>query len=487
MTLNIPKPHPYQDNIINQARESFSKGHKRIILQLPTGGGKSVIAGHITHKTVNNNKRVLVVTHREEIAKQFLKHFYNFGIIAGQVMSKKPMMPNYPVQVSMVGTLVNRIHKLHKPDLILIDESHHSTSPTWAKIMDYFKEVPVIGLTATPQRLDGKGLNSAGFTDMVLGPSIKWLVKNGYLSYPIMYKHPNEITQEFKVKNGDYDTKEQEVVFSKGTVLGDVLEHYKKHLDGLPTVAFCPTVEHSKLTAEMFNQAGYVAKAVYGNMDDKERDKAISGLADGSVQIVTSCDVISEGMDVPGIVGAILLRRTMSLSLFLQQTGRALRLAPGKKAAIILDHAGNYKLHGSVLDDRIWSLGGQKKKDKKLTPKMTECPECYALFSGIVSKCLACGYDFPKIEIPREVPKFTVIKGELEAEFPDLEDGLIDVAARALADDNVNKQKLLWSTAYGLADQGEAGRLKLDKVRKAMGYKANWTNIVWKKVMGENE
>src|SRR5690606_30700581 len=148
---------------------------------------------------------------------------------------------------------------------------------------------------------------------------------------------------------------------------------------------------------------------------------------------ITSCDVISEGMDVPGIVGCILLRRTLSLSLYLQQTGRALRPAPGKDHAIILDHAGNYKIHGHILDEREWSLDGEKKKDKKPVPKMTDCPKCYAVWEGKVSKCLSCGYDFPKIEIPKEEAKFTIIKGELVAEFPDLEDELLDVAAKALA------------------------------------------------------
>lgn len=481
----LPKPRDYQFKLIEEARRSMSEeGHKKILIQLPTGGGKGVIIGYIGHSSAIKGHRILVLTHRREIARQLNKHMYSFGLTCGQILSGVPPMPVYPIQIAMIGTLIHRIHTVKKPTLILVDEAHHIVSPTWKKIIQYWgMDIPVIGFTATPIRLDGKGLGGDGlFTKIVEGKSIRWLVKNGFLSYPIMYRHPNEIKTDFKVKNGDYDKEEQAVVFSRGTVLGDVLEHYRKYLDGKPTVAFCPTVEHSKLTAQMFSQAGYRAVAVYGNMGDKERDDAIAGLADGRVQIITSCDVISEGMDVPGIVGCILLRRTLSLSLYLQQTGRALRPAPGKDHAIILDHAGNYKIHGHILDEREWSLDGMPKKDKKPTPKMTECPKCYAIWEGLVKKCLSCGYDFPKIEIPKEEAKFTIIKGELVAEFPDLEDELLDVAAKALAKQGKERSNDLWSQAHKLLNQGEAGRIKLDRITKAMGYKDSFSRVVWEHV-----
>lgn len=471
----------YQLKLVDNIRAAL-RTDKRIIGVSPTGSGKTLTFTSMAIEAANRGHNVLITTHRREIQRQTVKKFYELGQIVGQIASGVPMMPSYPIQVGMIGTLPNRLHLIKRPSMIIIDEAHHTVSSSWRKVIEYWGDVPTIGFTATPIRLDGKGLGTDGlFTKIVEGPSIRWLVKNGYLSIPIVYRHPNEIQTNFKIKGGDYDTKEQEIVFSRGTVLGDVLEHYKKHLNGKPTVAFCSTVDHSKLVAEMFNQAGFRAVAVYGDMPDKERDAAISGLSDGRVQIITSCDVISEGMDVPGIVGCILLRRTLSLSLFLQQCGRALRLAPGKTHAIILDHAGNYKIHGSVLSEREWSLEGRK-REKKPEPKMTECPVCYAIWEGTVQKCVSCGYDFPKIELPKKENKFQMIAGELVAEFPDLDNDLLIKTAEILAGNVENKNNALWSMAHQLAPQGEEGRVKLDAVRKAMGYNANWTNIVWKKV-----
>jgi len=471
----------YQIKFVDDIRSAM-RTNKRIIAVAPTGSGKTLTFTSMAIEAAKRGHRVLITTHRREIQRQTVRKLYELGEVVGQIASGVPMMQSYPIQVGMIGTLPNRLHLVHKPSMIIVDESHHILASSWKRVLEYWGDVPAIGFTATPIRLDGRGLGTDGlFTKIVEGPSIRWLVKNGYLSMPIVYRHPNEIQANFKIKGGDYDTKEQEVVFSRGTVLGDVLEHYKKHLNGKPTVAFCSTVEHSKLVADMFNQAGYKAEAVYGNMGDKERDNAIAGLADGRVQIITSCDVISEGMDVPGIVGCILLRRTLSLSLFLQQCGRALRLAPGKTHAIILDHAGNYKIHGSVLSEREWTLEGRK-KEKKAEPKMTECPVCYAIWEGTVQKCVSCGYDFPKIELPKKDHKFTMIQGELVTEFPDLDDDLLIKTAEILAGNVDNKTNALWSMAHRLAPQGEEGRIKLDKVRKAMGYSENWTKVVWNKV-----
>lgn len=470
----------YQLELVQNIREGLSTD-KRIVAVSPTGSGKTVTFASIAVEAAKRGHRVLITTHRREIQRQTLSKLYELGVVAGQIASGVPMMKSYNIQVGMIGTLIHRMDKLDRPNLIIVDECHHAQAGTWKRVLEYWGNVPTIGFTATPVRFDGKGLGSDGlFLKIVEGKTIRWLVKNGYLSYPLMYRHPNEVTMEFKKKGNDFDTKEQEIVFSRGTVLGDVLEHYKKYLDGKPTVAFCPTVEHSRLTAQMFCEAGYNAISVSGDMPDKERDAAIAGLANGSVQIITSCDVISEGMDVPGIVGCILLRRTLSLSLYLQQTGRALRPAPGKTHAIILDHAGNYKIHGSVLADREWSLEGDNRKKKKTPPKMTECPQCYALWEGVVKKCLSCNYDFPEIEVEKEPAKFTVIKGELQAEYPDLDDDMLEIAAKVLSGDVQNVNKTLFAEAYKLAPYGEEGRAKLDTVRRALGYKPNWTKLAWK-------
>ena len=161
--------------------------------------------------------------------------------------------------------------------------------------------------------------------DMVIGPQIAELVADGWLCPPMLYKAPNELTATYHMTRGDFDAKEQQEVMSGRRIVGDVIEHYRETMDHLPAVCFCVNIEHCRLMAKQFADAGYKARVVWGDMPDGERVAAIQGLGDGSVEIVCSCDLISEGVDVPVMVGAIMLRRTASLALYLQQGGRALR------------------------------------------------------------------------------------------------------------------------------------------------------------------
>ena len=181
------------------------------------------------------------------------------------------------------------------------------------------------------------------------------------------------------------------------------------------------------------------------------------------------------------LAGPILLRKTLSLSLYLQQIGRALRPYPGKDKTIILDHAGNTLIHGHVLQNREWSLNSIK-RDPKKKGNITECPKCYSVWEGKPSKCLNCGFDFTKQEIEKKKIDIRVLEGKLRADFPDLDSDLFEVALKAIASDTKElKQKLLWSTAYKLASK-ENGKSELDKLRKILGYKIGWTEIVWEKV-----
>ncbi|MDQ5928278.1 MAG: hypothetical protein QG594_52, partial [Bacteroidota bacterium] len=418
----------YQKDIIQRIRVSFSENKKRVCVVLPTGTGKTVVFAQIAKMTAENKKHVLILTHRREIHRQTMQKLYDIGIHAGQITTNSIMSHAEPVQCGMVGTVVNRLNKINKPDLIIIDECHHILGNTWQSIVNYYSDVPRIGFTATPQRLDGRGLGENNlFDNLIIGIQTKEAVKNQFLSYPIIYKPPG-IPQSFKIKKGDFDTKEQETILSEKHIVGDVIQHYKEHLDGLPVVCFCPTVEHSKLMAEQFTSQGYKSYAVYGNMDDKLRDKYILGLSNGDTQILTSCDVISEGVDVPMLAGAILLRKTLSLSLYLQQIGRALRPYPGKDKTIILDHAGNSLIHGHVLQNREWSLYSKKRDTKKSKPSITECPKCYSVWEGKPSKCLNCNFDFTEKIIDKKKIDIKIIEGKLRADFPDLDSDLFEVA-----------------------------------------------------------
>jgi len=176
---------------------------------------------------------------------------------------------------------------------IVVHNCHHALADnSWGRILKYWRDVPRIGFTATPERLDGRGLGES-FDEMIEGPTVAELVDDGWLSRPVVYRPPEEVALNYHVKRGDFDAKEQQQTMTTRKIVGDVIEHYKRHLEGLPVVCFCVSVDHSHLMAEEFQAAGYRATPVWGNMPKIERERAIKGLADGSVQVVTSCDVIS--------------------------------------------------------------------------------------------------------------------------------------------------------------------------------------------------
>jgi len=475
---------PYQEKALHDIREAFRHGIKAPLYVLSTGGGKTIVFAAIARGAAARKKRVLIIVHRQEILAQTLSKLHALGVTSGQIAAGRPMTLD-TVQTAMVQTLVRRLEHIRRPDLIIQDECHHVTSDnSWGRVFKWWKDVPRLGVTATPERLDGIGLGH-NFDTLIQGPPMTELIEGGYLSYPVIYRPPEEIIGQYHVKRGDFDTSEQQQVMSKRKIVGDVIQHYKRHMEGLPAICFCVSVAHSQLMAEEFSSAGYRARAVYGNMPDREREDALQGLRDGRVQVITSCDLISEGFDTPAVAGCILLRRTMSLGLYLQQAGRALRPFPGKTRAVILDHVGNYYLHGHILADRQWSLdSGRRDPRREEPPTTTSCPRCYAVLPGRPRSCPYCGFEF--VEIPeRKGKSFAVIQAELvEAGVnPGDADSMAAFLARIQYLDAQKRQSALWGKAFELAKHGDDGKRKLGKLGEAVGFRKGWAHFVWTEVM----
>lgn len=473
----------YQRQGLDDIRRALAGGSRRPLYVLPTGGGKTVMFAQIARGAASRSNRTYILTHRREIMRQTLRKLYQLGVLAGQIASGSPMHQQQPVQVAMVTTIVKRLEHLRRPDLIIVDEAHHAVAGQWKRVLDYWGEVPRIGFTATPERLDGRGLHDV-FDSLTLGPSSAELVKAGYLSYPVVFRPAREQVIELHIKRGDYDRVEQATALSSRAVVGSVIEHYRETLNGMPAIAFCPTVDHAHLVADQFKDAGFRAAPVWGSMPDTQRDAAIEGLAGGRLNVVTSCDVISEGVDVPVVAGAILLRRTLSLSLYLQQVGRALRPFPGKERAVILDHVGNRYLHGHVLDHREWSLDSVKRDPRKsAAPVTTECPQCYGVWPGRPGRCPNCRFDFRREERERQRAEFRQLEGKLQEEHPDVDGELVHVAAQALrAGSHKDRQKRLWAEAYRLAGREDA-RERIAELGRLLGYKSRWADVVYEKVI----
>jgi superfamily II DNA or RNA helicase len=302
--------------------------------------------------------------------------------------------------VASVQTLVRRLDKIHPPQLIISDECHHAGAATWSKVFNKFPQANILGVTATPVRLDGKGLgrSSGGFFDsMVNGPTVAWLIEQGFLARPKIYAPPvGADLSNLRKKYGEFVTADAAEAMDKPVITGCAVEHYRKLANNIPAIAFCASVAHAEHVAEQFRAAGYNAASIDGTMHGNDRKARIADLGAGRLHVLTSCDVISEGTDIPIVGAAILLRPTASMGLYLQQVGRALRMYPGKEHAIILDHVGNVMRHGMPEEDRVWSLDGERrskngKKQDEEEFKVKQCEQCYACHAP-APKCPVCGH-----------------------------------------------------------------------------------------------
>lgn len=481
----------YQEAIMRDTVQAIKHdGYKAPCVVAPTGAGKTILFSFMAMGAEKKGKRVLILVHRREILQQTMSKLFEFGVQAGQIASGQPMTTEL-VQVAMVGTLVRRLESIIPPDLIIIDECHHAISNTWKKTLFHFGDVLRVGFTATPERMDGSGLIEI-FDTMVMGPRIIELVRTGNLSVPRIFVGPDaKAKPKMKITRGDYDKEEQTKRMKKRVVVGNVIQNYREKLNGLPTVCFCVSIEHCHIMEDEFRSHGYRARTVHGNMSRRDREAAINGLATGEVQVLCSCDVISEGVDVPVIAGAILLRRTKSLGLYLQQVGRALRPYPGKTEAIILDHAGCVYEHGHVLAERNWSLYAKKRAkrdtDEMKKPETSVCPKCSGVWPGLPKICPDCGFNLQeerdRLE-GRKPPK--EIEGILKEVLPENTgeqevQELVNQALRLQRLQPKDRQKAMISNLYKYGNDERSKGLA-----KALGYKKNWTETVYHRLRNQH-
>jgi DNA repair protein RadD len=390
----------YQQQCIDGLRAAFTAKHRRVLLVAPTGAGKTVMFSHLTQQLISRGNRVLLLAHRDFLLEQISGTLARFDIPHGFIAARRKRELCHLAQVAGVHTLKSRIPKIAwKPDWIICDEAHHATAGSWDVILNAYPAARVVGVTATPQRLDGKGLGEV-FDHMVLGPRVQDLMDRGFLSRVQYYSPKTVSTEGMHTRMGDYVAAEIDQAVNNRGVTGHAVDWYRKACDGAPAIAFCASIAHSENVAEGFRAAGYRWQALHSKASYADNQAAIQKLGNGELHGVSSCDIISEGFDVPVVTAAILLRPTQSLGLHLQQIGRVLRPAPGKERAIVIDHVGNVAQckagvwtlnHGRAEDDREWSLEGASKKEK--TERVARCEECLAIVAPGTRVCPECGHE----------------------------------------------------------------------------------------------
>jgi DNA repair protein RadD len=404
--LIVPRDH--QSLNMDAIRAWFLAGILRILWYMPTGAGKSVSAGFMLQRSAARGYTCWFIVHRRELIRQTERTFRSLGLDFGVIAAGYPESPNQLVQICSMGTLMRRIDKLPKPHTVILDECHHLAAKSWTEVLQKCGYKYLIGLSATPCRMDGRGLG-AFFDKMVMGLSIGELIAMGYLS-PFRTFAPKTVDDSrLKSRGGDYVPKEAEQLMDKPAVTGSALDEYRKLCDGKRAIVFCTSIKHSKSVAQQFREAGYAAAHVDGTFNDDVRDGIIADFESGALQILCNVDICGEGLSINAIECVILLRPTQSLGLYIQQVGRGLRTWPGKKELIILDHANLTVKFGLIDEPREWTLSGDEEKKKASTTSVRVCPKCWAATRSAARTCGECGYEFP---VKSRNAKF--VKGDLE-------------------------------------------------------------------------
>ncbi len=409
---------PYQKEQFESVRQHFNAGRRRVLAVAPTGSGKTVMVAHAIGAAAAKGKTAWFLNHRREIIRQSSDTFTAVGVTHGVIASGYPYYPGAKIQVASVQTILNKLDELPKPDLIIWDETHHLAAGSWARIFNTYPEAFHLGLTATPERLDGTGL-SEFYDVMVEGPSVGWLIEHGWLSPYDLFSPPGVDTSGLHTTRGDFVPKEVNALMSRPSLTGSVIAEYKKHCYGKRAILFAPGIDVSRELVSELQANGIPAAHVDGKTPMEERDRATMAFKRGDLWILSNVELFGEGYDLPAIEAVIGFRPTQSLCLYRQQVGRGLRISEGKSRAVIIDHAGNWKIHGLPDDEVIWKLEGREKKNRgggEAAANVKVCPKCFgAMFYGVI-QCKYCQHIFEtKERSGPELRKGDLVKVDKEA------------------------------------------------------------------------
>ena len=403
---------PYQEALLRDVRDGLAADAKgRLMLQLPTGGGKTVIAGALLADWLRDGRKAVWLTHRRELAEQTCKMLTDAGVSAIANVNwtpgeDAPAMAGGAV-ILMAQTVGRRTarrkvwNRYGANDLLVIDEAHHAAAPGWERAMQQWPG-PIVGMTATPWRLSEKEGFDHLFGDLLCGPQTADLqaLDDPALCQAQVFIPPEEQRiaggTEYDIE-GDYApsgvvaaNQDRPDIMTAGA-----LAFWRKHADGRQTIAYAVSVDHAHNLAAVFNDAGIPAAVILGDTNREERNQAIAGFRDGSIRVLVNVIVATEGFDLPDASCVITARPTMSLALYLQMVGRGLRPKPDGGDCVILDLATNSVTHGLPEDYRYWSLEPRGTQKAGYAP-VRLCPLCETASPAASHNCRGCGLSFGK-------------------------------------------------------------------------------------------
>jgi DNA repair protein RadD len=463
-------PRPYQLLGIERVRDAQARGHTKICAVAPTGSGKTFLACALIEQEVLKGNPCLFVSHRKELTDQTSRALDDLGVDHGVMMADHwRRRPDLPVQVASIQTLMatrqcescrgheelkltcnvcngrgrRRARTLPPAKFIVVDEAHRVLGDMYTKLLENYPDAQILLLTATPWRLDGRGLGRM-CTELVMFAEMHDLIAQGYLVPFRVFGPAHAINlHNVKISGGDYQIDQLSHEMRRDELVGDIVAHWLRLAEGTRTIVFPTSIDHSKDIVRRFIEAGVAAEHLDGSMK-AEREPILARLASGATRIVCSVDVLCEGFDLPSIGCITLARPTLSITRYLQQVGRGSRICEGKTHCLVLDHANCTSIHGLPDKQREWTLRDRTKRSRE--PNDTQqCGKCGRFYAGEV--CPSCQ--------PRTLSLF--------AEMPEeTNDELVELTAATMAADEASKDmytlrsKSMQQLSMGLRDRREA-------------------------------
>ena len=347
----------YQRAFVKDVRGAWRRS-PQVLAQMATGGGKTVTACAMIERAVQDwNMTCVVLVHRIELRRQWAETLGQFGIDHGVVAPGVAPAPSAPVQIAQVGALAARIRagkqwSASPTALLVIDEAHHTPAATYQGIIEELQPRGMLGLTATPARLDGKPL-SPPFGELVLGPPVEQLIREGALSDYVIRSIDLVSTKGVRKTAGDYNRGDAGSQWTDN-VMADAVKHWQHEAGGRQTLVFATTREAGRKLRGRFQDAGVAAGYADGSQSEAERTREFGEFEAKRTRVLVTVDIIGEGYDCPAASCAVLCRPTQSIVLHLQQIGRVLR--PSGSAALIIDTVGNTQRLGGPRTPMGWSL-----------------------------------------------------------------------------------------------------------------------------------
>ena len=384
----------YQALAIDLLRESLRTGHRRPILQLPTGAGKTRIAAEIINGALAKERRAIFVVPLITLIEQTIAAFEREGIWnIGVIQAKNHRTnPNAPVQIATQQTLAHR--EIPAADVVLVDECHRQrkSMTDWLAAPEW-QTIPFIGLTATPW---AKGMGMI-YDDLLLPVSIQSLIGEGYLCTFRVFAPPAPDLSNVRIAEGDFHKTDLSVACDTKELVADIIKTWLEKGENRPTLCYGIDRKHAQHLQERFIEAGVATEYIDCAVEMYDREDIFNRFRSGETKLICNVATLDTGLDLPNIGCIIDARPTKSRIRFVQTIGRGLRPAEGKDHLIVLDHAGNHRRLGLVTDLHCDTLdngeaGRAYDKDGRVAaPTIPLCPECHCALPPRARECPSCG------------------------------------------------------------------------------------------------